>query len=162
MLEGDRDKKSWYLWGFSNEKTNYFEIRGTRSGSIASNLITDSKCEFLVSDVFSGYPKAVADANLERKNLNSKLPPIQNIYCNAHARRKFKEAEKHFPDEAKFFIDHYKEIYRLNSEAKETPALLAEKSTEMAPFLKAMRDQAILIMDRYSSKSSMSIAINYF
>ena len=162
MLEGDRDKKSWYLWGFSNEKTSYFEIRGTRSGSIASNLITDSKCEFLVSDVFSGYPKAVADANLERKNLNSKLPPIQNVYCNAHARRKFKEAEKHFPDEAKFFIDHYKEIYRLNSEAKETPALLAEKRTEMAPFLKAMRDQAILIMDRYSSKSSMSIAINYF
>ena len=162
MLEGDRDKKSWYLWGFSNEKTNYFEIRGTRSGSIASNLITDSKCEFLVSDVFSGYPKAVADANLERKNLNSKLPPIQNVYCNAHARRKFKEAEKQFPDEAKFFIDHYKEIYRLNSEAKETPALLAEKRNEMAPFLKAMRDQAILIMDRYSSKSSMSIAINYF
>jgi len=162
MLEGDRDKKSWYLWGFSNEKTSYFEIRGTRSGSVASTLITDSKCEFLVSDVFSGYHKAVIDANRERTNLNSKLPPIQNVYCNAHARRKFKEAEKHFPDEAKFFVDHYKEIYRLNSESKETPDLLANKRDKMIPLLLAMKDHALKIIGVYSSKSALSIAINYF
>jgi transposase len=162
MLEGDKDKKSWYLWGFSNEKASYFEIRGTRSGSVAQTLITDSKCEFLVSDAFGGYPKAVTQVNIERKKLNLNLPPIQNVYCNAHARRKFKEAEKYFPDEAKFFIDHYKEIYKLNAEAKENLSLLAENRAKMQPFLDEMNAYATLIIDRYSSKSSINIAINYF
>lgn len=160
MLEGDKDKKSWYLWGFSNETTSYFKMRGTRSGSVASTVIADSKCEYLVSDVFSGYHKAVADANVEREKL--KLPAIQNVYCNAHARRKFKEAEKHFPDEAKFFIDHYKEIYRLNSEAKENLSLLAEKRAEIEPFLLSMKNKAELMLGGYSTKSSISIAIQYF
>jgi transposase len=162
MLEGDRDKKSWYLWGFSNEQASYFEIRGTRSGKVASSLLTSSKCEFLVSDAFGGYPKAVTEVNIERKKLNLNLLPIQNVYCNAHARRKFKEAEKYFPDEAKFFIDHYKEIYRLNKETKETPSLLAENRAKMEPFLDEMKEQALSMIDGFSSKSSISVAINYF
>ena len=162
MLEGDKDKKIWYLWGFSNEKSSYFEIRGTRSGSVAGTLITDSKCEFLVSDAFSGYSKAVAEVNIERKKLNLNFLPIQNVYCNAHARRKFKEAEKYFPNEAKFFIDHYKEIYRLNKETKESPSLLAENRAKIQPFLDKMKNQALSMMDGYSSKSSISVAINYF
>jgi len=44
MLEGS-DKKSWYLWGFSTLRTSYFEIRDTRSGDVASELLKTSKCE---------------------------------------------------------------------------------------------------------------------
>lgn len=89
MLEGDK-KNNWYLWGFSTDRASYFEAHDTRSGSVAADIIKTSKCEYLVSDVFSGYARAVTDSNTYRKENN--LPEIKNIYCNAHARRKFKEA----------------------------------------------------------------------
>jgi transposase len=162
MLEGDRDKKSWYLWGFSTQKSSYFEIRGTRSGSVASNLLADSKCEFLVSDVFSGYSKAVTDSNEDRQKRDLNLSLIKNIYCNAHARRKFKESIENFADEANFFIDQYKEIYRLDREGKEKPDKTAEKRAKMDPYFTVMKDRAVLMIDGYSSKSSIYKAMNYF
>jgi len=108
MLEGD-DKSGWYLWGFSTKIASYFEIRDTRSGDVASEILIKSICEYLVSDVYSGYGKAVRDANEIRKEKN--LPQIYNVYCNAHARRKFKAAKDRFLVEAQFFVDQYKEIY---------------------------------------------------
>ena len=139
MLEGDKTSY-WQLWGFSNHNTSYFEAHGTRSGDVAIDLITESKCEFLVSDVFSGYGRAVKEANKIRKEKN--LPLIKNIYCNAHARRKFKECEENFPD-AKFFIDQYKEIYRLNKEAKDKPPDETLKTrSQMTEYFTAMRTRA--------------------
>jgi hypothetical protein len=35
-----------------------------RSGDVASELLGKSKCAFLVSDVFSGYAKAVRETKL--------------------------------------------------------------------------------------------------
>jgi len=84
MLEGSK-KKNWYLWGFSSQIASYFEIHNTRSGDVASDFLKNSKCEYLMSDVFSGYAKAVRDINVHRKKLEISL--LQNVYCNAHARR---------------------------------------------------------------------------
>ncbi len=106
MLEGAK-KSRWYLWGFSTEEDCYFDIKGSRSGSVASNFLLKSQCKYLVSDVFSGYSKAVKQANKERKG-KKKSEKILNIYCNAHSRRKFREASTHFKGEAEFFIDLYK------------------------------------------------------
>jgi len=160
MLEGDK-KANWYLWGFSTPKTSYFEIHDTRSGDVASDLLKKSKCEFLVSDVFSGYGKAVKDTNEFRRE--NKLPPIKNVYCNAHARRKFKEAQDGFPDEAQYFIDKYKEIYRLEDEIKEKSLgevlILRE---QMAPVFENMKTRAIGNIAGYSSKSSIGKAMSYF
>ena len=58
MLEGD-EKKSWYLWGFSNQESCFFEIRNTRSGDVGSEILNQSKCLYLVGDVFSAYERAV-------------------------------------------------------------------------------------------------------
>ena len=107
MLEGS-DKSSWYLWGFSTNKACYFECHDTRSGNVASNILLKSKCEYLMSDVFSGYGKAVKDVNFERAKEN--ISPIQHVYCNAHVRREFKEAKDNFSDEARFVIDIYIKI----------------------------------------------------
>ena len=159
MLEGDKTPY-WQLWGFSNGNTSYFEAHGTRSGDVAIDVITESKCEYLVSDVFSGYGRAVKEANKIRKEKN--LPQIQNIYCNAHARRKFKESEENFPD-AKFFIDQYKEIYRLNKEAKDKlPEEILKTRSQMTEYFTAMRSRAMETLSQYSSKSAMAKVIKYF
>jgi transposase len=160
MLEGD-DKSNWHLWGFSTEKTSYFEYHDTRSGDVASDILINSKCRYLVSDVFSGYAKAVRDANEIRQSQG--LPTIRNVYCNAHSRRKFKEARDIFPDEAQFFIDQYKEIYRLNTETKgRPPDEIIKFRQQMAPLFEAIKARAMECFAGYPSKSSIGKAISYF
>jgi transposase len=159
MLEGDA-KENWYLWGFSSKSASYFEAHDTRSGDVASDFLKNMSCEYLVSDVYSGYGKAVRQANELR--LLFKLPYIYNIYCNAHARRRFKEAHDRFPDEAQFFIDKYKAIYRLEAEAVDKPpeeVLVLRK--QMSPYFEEIKNKAIELMPMYSTKSSIGKATGY-
>lgn len=158
MLEGD-EKSNWQLWGFSTSKTSYFEIRNTRSGDVASELLSESQCEFLVSDVFSGYAKAVREANEFRREKS--LKRIKNVYCNSHARRKFKEAKVKFP-EAQYFVDQYKEIYRLEEQIKKKPPDQALKMrSEMIPKFEAIRLKALEDYASYPKKSSLGKAFSY-
>lgn len=153
MLEGDK-KSNWYLWGFSTQRVSYFEAQDTRSGSVAGEIIKDSKCEYLVSDVFSGYSKAVKDSNVYRRENN--LPEIQNIYCNAHARRKFKEAEQAFAREAKFFLWCYQRIYRL----EKVPDFPDRRRWQQL-YYRAMERVGLKLKSGYSNKSSLVRAIDY-
>ena len=165
MLEGDKTQ-NWYFWGFSGPKSSYFEAHSTRSGEVATNLIQAACCEVLLSDVFSGYKKAARDANAYRAARG--LARIQTSYCNAHARRKFKEAEA-FPEQQEFFIRRYQEIYRLESEARDPekpletrPIRLAEARARMREIFAQMRARAMDWQPAFSSKSSIVRAISYF
>jgi len=160
MLEGD-DKTRWYLWGFSTKQSSYFECHDTRSSDVASDLLKLSKCEYLASDVYSGYAKSVKVTNEVRKEKG--LPLMHNVYCNAHSRRYFKRAKERCANEAQFFIDRYKEIYQLEDQAKDQPpeAVLAIRS-QMVPHFEAMRGRAAANVVAYSAKSKMAKAMNYF
>jgi len=160
MLEGD-DKTHWHLWGFSSKKTSYFETHDTRSGDVASAFLKDSACEFLMSDVFSGYAKAIREANLQREPLG--LSKIQGIYCNAHARRRFKEASERFPDDAQFFIDEYGKLYHLESGLiDKPPEEILRIRQEMSDHFTAMKNRAIELAPLYPEKSSIGKAFSYF
>jgi len=166
MLEGDA-KCSWYLWGFSSQETSYFECHDTRSGDIASRLLTESKCEYLISDVFSGYNKAVSDTNVARRALSKEkgieLPKLVSVYCNAHARRKFKVALESFAKEAQVFIDEYKAIYLLEDLVKTgPPGAATDLRLQMLPHFEKMRDFAMAKVSQCSEKSSLGRAISYF
>lgn len=160
MLEGD-EKTRWYLWGFSTQETSYFECRDTRSGDVASDLLLRSKCEYLVSDVYSGYAKSVRVINEVRRAEG--LPLMQSGYCNAHSRRYFKRAKERWPGDARFFIDRYQEIYCLEEEAKGKPAgQVLEIRSKMLRCFEAMRERALATVAGYSSKSKIAKAMNYF
>ncbi len=160
MLEGDK-KHNWFLWGFSNKFTSYFECHDTRSGDVASQLLLKSKCEYLVSDVFSGYGKAVRDTNLLRAE--TKLQPVVNVYCNAHARRKFVEAGERFTIEAEYYIEQYREIYQIEASICEKPPNeVAIARAAMTEKFENMKAEAIDDLATFSSKSSLGKAIGYF
>lgn len=159
MLEGDK-KNNWYLWGFSTKQSCYFEIRDSRSGDVASEFLNNSNCTYLMSDVYTGYQKAVRDSNLIRSK--EQRPLIQNIYCNAHARRKFKEAEGAFPEEAAYFIEKYAEIYQLEEEGQKQPEILQDKRTLMAQIFLEMKSKAEMLATSFSEKSAILKAANYF
>lgn len=81
----DWKNSSWYLWGFLTETSSYFELHDSRSGDIASDFLSQTRCEFLMSDLFPGYGKAVRLAN-EARAPKGDLP-IRALFCNAHCRR---------------------------------------------------------------------------
>lgn len=160
MLEGDA-RSNWYFWGFSTNKSCYFEIHNTRSGDVSSALLKDSQCEFLVTDVYSGYIKSVRVTNEFRKFKNLKL--IQSIYCNSHSRRRFKAAQKVRCPDAIFFVEKYKKIYELEALMNESSQEERQKIREsMRPFFNEMKDRAIILSSVYSSKSVMNKALGYF
>jgi len=51
------------LWGFLTKFTSYFEYHDTRSGDVAIEILSKSQCEYLVSDAFTGYSRAVDETN---------------------------------------------------------------------------------------------------
>lgn len=62
MLEGSQ-KKSWFLWGFATREQCFLDCRDTRSGDVASEVLVKWACEILLTDVFSGYGKAIGATN---------------------------------------------------------------------------------------------------
>jgi transposase len=161
MLEGDL-KKKWYLWGFSSQESCFFECHNTRSGDVSTAVLLESVCEFLLTDVYSGYGKSIRLANEIRakKNLTAIIP----AYCNSHARRKFKDRDSaEVCEDAEWMVERYKEIYKLNKESKDqTPEVIMEKRAEMKPIFEAMREEALKKINSYSSKSQMADGYNYF
>ncbi len=162
MLEGDELNRSWYLWGFTGDNASYFEIHSTRSGSVAIKFLADSQCRFLVTDVYSGYIRAVREANVLRRTQGRS--EIIMIYCNSHSRRRFTEAAVSYPEEAQFFIEQYAHIYRLEAELK----LLTnhedrnQKRSKMKGYFEAMVARAQILRGIFSDKSSLVRAIDYF
>jgi transposase len=159
MLEGDANR-NWYLWGFSSTTAAYFEAHDTRSGDVASSFLEDSKCKYLMSDVYSGYAKAVREAN--EKRLKDGCESIKNVYCNAHARRRFKEAKDRFPEEAQFFIEKYQEVYQLEDlTVDKPPEEIVRIREQMIPYFEDMKMRAIALTPEFSTKSSIGKAMGY-
>lgn len=158
MLEGS-DKKFWYLWGFSTPNLCYLEAHDTRSGDVASDILVSSVCEMLVTDVYSGYGRAIRLANEERDKMGRVL--IRNPNCNAHARRYFFKVRDHYK-ESHFFLDHYHEIYQLNAESKgKPPEEVLRLRLAMAPRFEAMKKQAMDELPRYPSGNRYAKALSY-
>ena len=161
MLEGD-EKKGWYLWGFLSQGSCFYECHDTRSGDIAAAVLHQSTCQVLVSDVYSGYGKAVREANKLRQVEDR--PLIQAAYCNSHARRQFLPAKGQVaPPENQFMIDQYKEIYKLEALVqKQAENEVLALRHEMLPFFEAMKIHATQVVKGFSDKSSLAAAFNYF
>lgn len=159
MLEGS-ETKNWYLWGFSTPVYCFLECRDTRSGDVASEVLVNSKCEVLLTDVYSGYGKAIRVANEQRRE--NRLVLIQNANCNAHARRPFFKSYPKYP-EAKFYLDHYHEIYQLNSAAKDKPPpQVLELRSQMRERFEAMKKRAWEELPSYPDESKYGKGLKYF
>lgn len=160
MLEGS-ETKAWYLWGFSTAEVCYFECHDTRSGDVACEMLLNSRCRVLVSDVYSGYNKAIRLANETRAKVGGDL--IANGNCNAHARRYFFKSRKSFTKTAEIFLDHYHEIYRLEADIKgKPPDEVLSQREKMRPRFDAMRDRCREDIDKYPSDSKMAKAMSYY
>lgn len=157
MLEGS-ETTNWHLWGFSTEFSSYFEYHDTRSGDVAFEILAEAACKYLVSDVFAGYARAVRIANQQRLAHDREL--ILSCYCNAHARRRFRELADGAGD---YFVSRYQEIYRIEAEIKgASPEVRLSARAQFIKIFEEMRIEAIRRAEGVSEKSGLAGAANYF
>jgi hypothetical protein len=158
MLEGS-STKSWYLWGFSTPAFCFLDCHDTRSGDIAIDILKESNCEVLISDVYGGYDRAIRLTNIERQKNQQNL--VISANCNAHARRYFFRIRQSYK-EADFYLEHYHQIYQLNSDSKGKTAseILAFRS-QMKIRFELMKEQAEKEISNYP-KGKYKTALNYF
>lgn len=160
MLEGSKTK-NWFLWCFTSKRTVYFEAHETRAGKVASDLLKAAECVLLVSDVFSGYSKALKDTNEIRQQQGR--PLVEHIYCNAHARRKFCDAKDDYPEEADYFINQYSILYQIESEVRgQGASQVLEARKRMRPCFQNMQEYALKNREFYSIHSDIYKAFAYF
>lgn len=161
MLEGD-EKSNWYFWGFFSLTACFFECHGTRSGDVAIDVLSESGCQYFVSDAYTGYGRAINEVNKLR--VSAELDQITEVLCNAHARRYFDECGN--LEDANTFIAEYREIYKAEKEVKELIetdlALAATKRSELKPNFERMKAKAEADMNRYSSHHQYYKACQYF
>jgi hypothetical protein len=156
MLEGD-DRKNWYLWGFFCSNACYFEVHNTRSGDVVKNILKNSQAEYLLSDAYSGYGKALKEINKELKR------QIIEVFCNAHAFRYFEEAGITWKSEAEIFLNLYGEIYKLEKEKKQAPKeSQLQFRQEMLPYFKEIKLECEKLQNNCMPGSSLEKSINYF
>lgn len=111
MLEGD-DRKNWYLWGFFCTTACYFEIHNTRSGDVPKEFLLESSVEYLMTDGYSAYNRAVREIKEKHERV------IILADCNAHAVRHFKDAAVTWKEELEPILKLYRKIYKLEEERK--------------------------------------------
>jgi hypothetical protein len=120
----------------------------------------ESIFEYLVSVVYSGYGKSLKDSINIRAEKG--LPLMLHVFCNAHARRYFKQAGDSYSEEAKFYISQYRKIYRLEGIAKKNPQKKFSIRSRQRKYFEKIRDKCVSNVAGYSSKSSIGKAMNYF
>lgn len=158
MLEGSLTK-SWYLWGFSTPTLCFLDCHDTRSGDIAIDILKESKCEVLISDVYGGYDRAIRLTNIERLKNQQNL--VKGANCNAHARRYFFKVRQSYK-ETEFYLEHYHQIYQLNSDSKgKTASEILELRSQMKSRFESMKAQAEKEFHSYP-KGKYKTALNYF
>jgi transposase len=161
MLEG-HEKFNWYLWGFFCQTACFFECHPSRSGDIAIDVISESGCEYFVSDAYTGYGRAINEVNQLRTL--AEIKKIIEVLCNAHARRYFDECSE--LEDANTFMAEYKEIYKTESEVKELletdVAAAGLKRSELKTNFERMNEKAMADMSRYSSHHQYYKACQYF
>ena len=114
QLEENNGNWRWYLWGFSNQTSIYFEIHDTRSGDVSIEFLIKSLVLFLVSDAYTGYNRTIREVNEPRQS--QIFPLLQSCLCNDHSRRYFFYAQE--VALAQKALEVYDKIYKIESQVQ--------------------------------------------
>lgn len=169
QLEENGGKWRWYLWGFSNRISIYFEIHDTRAGDVSIQFLIESLVLFLVSDAYSGYSRTVREVNEYRQPKG--LPLLQSSLCNDHGRRYFFYAKE--APLAQKALELYDEIYKIEEKVQkllknpiyqepENSAKALDLRQTADPLFEQIHDVSAEILMDASEKSLEAVAAKYF
>jgi len=169
QLEENAGNWRWYLWGFSNRVSIYFEIHDTRAGDVSIQFLIESLVLFLVSDAYSGYGRTIREVNKQRRP--KELPLLQSSLCNDHGRRYFYYAQE--APLAKKALDLYDGIYKIEDQVQDllkkpkyqepqNSAKALELRQTADSLFEQIHDISAEILMESSEKSLEAVAAKYF
>lgn len=169
QLEENNGNWRWYLWGFSNQISIYFEIHDTRAGDVSIQFLMESPVRFLVSDAYSGYGRTVREVNEQRQLKN--FPLLEWSGCNDHGRRYFFYAKE--DPLAQKAVDTYDEIYKIEQKVQDllkNPKYTGPENSVEAlklrqtadPLFEQIHDLSCEILMNAPGKSLEAVAAKYF
>jgi len=138
-----------YMWVMSNQAGSFYQFEPTRSGKIAKELIGDYKGP-IVTDGYSGY-----------KSQYKKIDEIELGFCWSHARRKFLDIEKNYPNECEEVLDLIDKLFTFEREAKDFNHLIQLREEKSKPLIDKLRNLLFEIKARARGESGLEKAIQY-
>ena len=150
--KGNRAYTESRFWPFLGNKGIVFVYTKTRAAKEIEPLLEAYKGSLQVD----GYRVYETIAN--------KFPDIVLVFCWAHARRKFIEAEKYFPSEAFEALRYIRVLYRIEVIGKGNPEKLARLRNRFSKRVLKLLNQWLI--EKFSDpkilpKSSLGSAISY-
>jgi transposase len=158
LMDGSSSKKQWWVWSLTCPSAVFYRIAPSRAAKLAASLI-DGFGGTIVCDGYKAYETLVKD----RSDLRLAL-------CWSHARRKFVEAEPHYPV-CKHAIELIGKLFEIDRDTAD-PALLVgdaklaatearkrARSERAPPILDELRDWALA--QRGLPKSGLRKATDY-
>jgi transposase len=159
FLQG-RGAKRWWAWSVTREDAVTYTILASRSQDAARQVL-NGYGGIVIADGYGAY-EALARAG----------PRFTLAHCWAHVRRKFVEAEPHYPGPCGEVIELIKQLYAVDRAGPGVEALASEEGRAAGLHLRAVarREQSIAIVDaihawafqqRALPESSLGKAIAY-
>jgi transposase len=160
-LMDERGSKTHWAWSITREDAVYYRIDASRSAEAASKIL-GAYAGTIVCDGYSAY----SALRKQRQRDRDGPPAFDPAHCWAHVRRKFVEAEPHYPEVGQV-LELIGELYAIEAEAKATvtadvdlharrSALRHERSREVVAKIRGW-----MLAQRALPKSAIGRAIAY-
>jgi transposase len=131
----------WIYWGDFRYPFNVFDFTMSRSRDGPSQFLKGYR-GFLQADAFGGYDGIYAGGG------------VIEVGCNAHARRKFVEAQTSDPSRAAAALAFYRELYAIEKAIKEeiaktVPEDEPDESVRAAIRLRIRQERSVPVLERF-------------
>ena len=145
-----KQARMWIYLGDENQPYNVFHFTESRKRDGPLVFLRDYH-ETLVADAYGGYDGVVASNTIRRGG------------CNAHARRKFVDAERVAREIAKEAVELYRLLYQVEKQASKLNAAtrLALRQKHSAPRMNEWKHRLAALKQTLLPKSPMAEAVNY-
>src|SRR2546426_516341 len=156
-LMDTKGSKRWWVWNVTRDDAVIYKTLPSRSQEAARQVLNGYR-GIVMADGYGAY-EALSRAG----------PSFTLAHCWAHVRRKFIEAEPHFPDPCRQVLDLIGQLYALEGEVP-SPSDPADRAAALAlrhglrqersrPLVRAIRDWALA--QRPLPESSLGKAVSY-
>jgi transposase len=157
-LMGKGKSRRWWVWSVTREDAVFYRLLSSRSTQAARDLLGDYH-GIVLCDGYSAY-SALAKGPVHARD----GPQIELAHCWSHVRRKFIEAEPHYP-EAGEVLERIGELYRIEREIREAEVSdrrVYTRERRQAESLPIVREiQGWLLGQRPLRKSALGKAVRY-
>jgi transposase len=139
--------KRWWAWTLTSDTAVTYTILESRSQEAARQVLNGYQ-GLVVADGYGAY-EALARAG----------PRFMLAHCWAHVRRKFVEAEPHYPGPCAEVLELIGQLYAVERDCPESAALAQGRAERSAPLIAAIRAWAL--QQRALPESSLGKAVAY-